>query len=152
VVFHRIVEDFVAQAGNPSGLGYLGPGYLTEDEIDPNLTFDGEGALAMAKANDDDNGSQFFITIVPSSQLDGNFTIFGQVSEDTFGVLESLPATEGENVSEAEPPFIEEQFFYFYNPGRAGQGRAGQGRAGQGSRPPETSGGPGKNYKGFHTQ
>jgi cyclophilin family peptidyl-prolyl cis-trans isomerase/protein-disulfide isomerase len=109
VAFHRIVEDFIAQAGDPSGLGYLGSGYLTEDEIDPNLTFDGVGVLAMAKANDDENGSQFFITLVPSSQLDGEFTIFGQVSEDSFSVLESLPATEGENVPDgAEPVIIED--------------------------------------------
>ena len=109
VAFHRIVEDFIAQAGDPSGLGYLGSGYLTEDEFDPNLTFDRVGVLAMAKANDDKNGSQFFITLVPSSQLDEEFTIFGQVSEDSFSVLESLPATEGENVPDgAEPVIIED--------------------------------------------
>jgi len=109
VAFHRIVEDFIAQAGDPSGLGYLGSGYLTEDEIDPNLTFDGVGVLAMAKANDDKNGSQFFITLVPSSQLDEEFTIFGQVSEDSFSVLESLPPTEGGNVpDDAEPVIIED--------------------------------------------
>jgi peptidyl-prolyl cis-trans isomerase A (cyclophilin A) len=68
-------------------LGYLRPGYLTEDEIDPTLTFDGAGVLAMAKANDDENGSQFFITLVPSSQLDEELTIFGQVSEDSFSIL-----------------------------------------------------------------
>ena len=64
----------------------------------------------MAKANDDENGSQFFITLVPSSQLDGEFTIFGQVSEDSFSVLESLPATdEGKNVpDDVEPVFIED--------------------------------------------
>ena len=88
VAFHRIVEDFIARTGDPSGLGYLGSGYLTEDEINSNLTFDGVGVLAMAKANDDENGNQFFITLVPSSQLDGEITIFGQVSEDSFSVLE----------------------------------------------------------------
>ena len=63
----------------------------------------------MAKANDDENGSQFFITLVPSSQLYEEFTIFGQVSEDSFSVLESLPATEGENASDdAEPVIIED--------------------------------------------
>ena len=74
------------------------------------MTFGGVGVLAMAKANDDENGSQFFITLVPSSQLDGEFTIFGQVSEDSFSVLESLPATdEGKNVpDDVEPVFIED--------------------------------------------
>ncbi|MBG0787957.1 MAG: peptidylprolyl isomerase [Anaerolineaceae bacterium] len=73
------------------------------------MTFGGVGVLAIAKANDDENGSQFFITLVPSSQLDGEFTIFGQVSEDSFSVLESVPATEGENVpDDAEPVIIED--------------------------------------------
>jgi len=77
--FHRVLKDFMAQGGDPTGTGSGGPGYRFEDEIDPSLQFDRAGLLAMANAGANTNGSQFFLTFVPTPWLDGNHTIFGQV-------------------------------------------------------------------------
>jgi cyclophilin family peptidyl-prolyl cis-trans isomerase len=79
VTFHRVIQDFVAQAGDPSGTGYGTPGYAFSNEISTDLKFDKEGVVAMANAGPDSNGSQFFITLAPTPQLDGGYTIFGQV-------------------------------------------------------------------------
>jgi cyclophilin family peptidyl-prolyl cis-trans isomerase len=79
VTFHRVIPGFVAQAGDPSGTGYGGPGYAFKNEIAPGLKFDREGVVGMASAGPDSNGSQFFITLGPASNLDGSYTIFGQV-------------------------------------------------------------------------
>jgi cyclophilin family peptidyl-prolyl cis-trans isomerase len=79
VTFHRVLEGFVAQAGDPSGTGYGGPGYAFSNEVSPDLTFDKAGLVAMANSGPDSNGSQFFITYGPASQLNGGYTIFGQV-------------------------------------------------------------------------
>lgn len=79
--FHRVLADFMAQGGDPSGTGAGGPGYRFEDEIDPSLVFDGSGILAMANAGPDTNGSQFFITLAPTPWLNGYHTIFGKVIE-----------------------------------------------------------------------
>jgi cyclophilin family peptidyl-prolyl cis-trans isomerase len=79
VTFHRVLPDFVAQAGDPSGTGFGGPGYAFEDEISPDLKFDQAGILAMANSGPNSNGSQFFITFGPAAQLDGGYTIFGKV-------------------------------------------------------------------------
>lgn len=81
VTFHRVIEDFMAQAGDPTGLGSGGPGYQFEDETDGGLVFDQPGLLAMANAGPDTNGSQFFITFSPTRWLDGKHTIFGEVME-----------------------------------------------------------------------
>lgn len=80
VTFHRVMKDFVAQAGDPSGTGIGAPGYRCKDEIVPTLKFDGPGVVAMANSGQDTNGSQFFITYAALSQLDGRFTIFGRVT------------------------------------------------------------------------
>lgn len=80
VTFHRVLEGFMAQGGDPTGTGSGGPGYQFENE-DSDLTFDKAGVVAMANAGRDTNGSQFFITFVPTPQLNGDFTIFGQVIE-----------------------------------------------------------------------
>jgi cyclophilin family peptidyl-prolyl cis-trans isomerase/tetratricopeptide (TPR) repeat protein len=77
--FHRVLEDFMAQAGDPTGTGRGGPGYMFQDETDSGLVFDRPGILAMANAGPNTNGSQFFITFVPTPWLDGNHTIFGEV-------------------------------------------------------------------------
>lgn len=81
LTFHRVIENFMAQGGDPTGRGSGGPGYRFEDETDNNLTFDRPGLLAMANAGPGTNGSQFFITFVPTGWLDGNHTIFGEVIE-----------------------------------------------------------------------
>lgn len=79
--FHRVLADFMAQGGDPSGTGAGGPGYRFEDEIDSSLVFDGPGILAMANAGPNTNGSQFFITLAPTPWLTGDHTIFGRVIE-----------------------------------------------------------------------
>jgi cyclophilin family peptidyl-prolyl cis-trans isomerase len=80
ITFHRVIPDFVAQTGDPSGSGYGGPGYLFDNEISPDLTFDQPGMVGMANAGPGTNGSQFFITFAPLSQLDGKYTVFGKVA------------------------------------------------------------------------
>ena len=78
VTFHRVLEGFMAQGGDPTGTGTGGPGYEFANE-DSDLKFDKAGVVAMANAGRDTNGSQFFITFGPQPQLDGGYTIFGQV-------------------------------------------------------------------------
>jgi cyclophilin family peptidyl-prolyl cis-trans isomerase/protein-disulfide isomerase len=80
VTFHRVIPGYIAQAGDPSGTGYGTPGYAFINEIAPGLRFDKAGILAMANVGADTNGSQFFITMEPAPQLDGKYTIFGQVT------------------------------------------------------------------------
>ncbi|MCI0520056.1 MAG: peptidylprolyl isomerase [Chloroflexi bacterium] len=79
ITFHRVLEGFMAQTGDPSGTGYGTPGYAFQVEISPNLKFDKPGLLAMANAGPDSNGSQFFITYAAADHLNGGYTIFGQV-------------------------------------------------------------------------
>ncbi|MFO7546480.1 MAG: peptidylprolyl isomerase [Trueperaceae bacterium] len=81
VPFHRVLEDFMAQTGDPTGSGRGGPGYAFEDEIVPSLSFDRAGLVAMANSGPGTNGSQFFVTFAATPWLDGNHTIFGQVTE-----------------------------------------------------------------------
>lgn len=90
VYFHRVLEGFVAQAGDPSGLGVIGPGYTFINETENDLTFDRPGLLGMANAGVDTNGSQFFITFDAASNLDGGYTIFGQVKEESLDVLDQI--------------------------------------------------------------
>lgn len=80
VTFHRVLEGFMAQSGDPTGSGMGGPGYQFVNE-DSDLTFDKAGVVAMANAGRDTNGSQFFITFGPAEFLNGGYTIFGQVIE-----------------------------------------------------------------------
>ncbi len=76
--FHRVIDGFMAQGGDPTGSGMGGPGYHFPNE-DSDLTFDKAGVVAMANAGRDTNGSQFFITFSPAAYLNGGYTIFGQV-------------------------------------------------------------------------
>jgi cyclophilin family peptidyl-prolyl cis-trans isomerase len=94
--FHRVIEDFMAQAGDPTGTGRGDPGYRFADEFVPELRHDAPGILSMANAGPNTNGSQFFITIEPTPWLDGMHTVFGEVVEG-MDVLRSIslrdPAT-----------------------------------------------------------
>ncbi|RBP98176.1 peptidylprolyl isomerase [Bifidobacterium aemilianum] len=109
LTFHRIIKDFMIQGGCPLGTGTGGPGYEFDDEIDPSLTFDKPYLLAMANAGlrrgrdgrpHGTNGSQFFITTVPTPWLNGHHTIFGQVADDeskaVVAKLEAVPTDSGD--------------------------------------------------------
>ena len=89
VTFHRVVPGFVAQAGDPSGTGMGGPGYVFDNEVSPDLKFDQPGLLGMANSGPGTNGSQFFITHTSVPHLDGSYTIFGRVISG-MDVVESL--------------------------------------------------------------
>ncbi|MDR1952600.1 MAG: peptidylprolyl isomerase [Elusimicrobiota bacterium] len=93
LIFHRVIPDFMIQGGDPLGTGTGGPGYKFKDEIDPLLTFDKPGMLAMANAGPNTNGSQFFITEVPTPWLNGNHTIFGIV-ENGLDIVKKIARVE----------------------------------------------------------
>jgi peptidyl-prolyl cis-trans isomerase A (cyclophilin A) len=81
-IFHRVIPDFMVQGGDPAGTGMGGPGYQFQDETKGSPhKFDKAGKLAMANSGPNTNGSQFFITVVPTPWLTGNHTIFGEVVE-----------------------------------------------------------------------
>ncbi|MEX1248650.1 MAG: peptidylprolyl isomerase [Anaerolineales bacterium] len=102
VSFHRVIPGFMAQGGDPSGTGGGHPGYFFAIEVDPNLTFDRAGLLAMANSGPTSNGSQFFITYGPASHLNGQFTIFGEVIQG-MDVVESLTARDPSQSAELPP-------------------------------------------------
>jgi peptidyl-prolyl cis-trans isomerase A (cyclophilin A) len=92
-VFHRVIDGFMLQGGDPLGTGTGGPGYEFEDEIHPDLRFDRPYLLAMANAGPGTNGSQFFITVGPTPHLNGRHTIFGEVVQGS-DVVDAIARTE----------------------------------------------------------
>jgi cyclophilin family peptidyl-prolyl cis-trans isomerase len=102
VTFHRVVENFVAQAGDPSGTGFGGPGYAYSNEIS-DLKFDKVGVVGMANAGEDSNGSQFFVTFGPAVNLDGKYTVFGQVTAG-MDVLQKLTPRDPDKGGSNLPP------------------------------------------------
>jgi len=99
--FHRVIADFMIQGGCPQGTGTGGPGYKFGDEIVPSLKHDAPGVLSMANAGPGTNGSQFFITHVPTAWLDGKHTVFGKVVSDAdMKVVNSIKG--GDKISSIE--------------------------------------------------
>jgi cyclophilin family peptidyl-prolyl cis-trans isomerase len=106
VIFHRVIPDFMIQGGDPTGTGTGGPGYTFEDEINEHRV--ARGALAMANAGPDTNGSQFFVVTTEAAPwLDGKHTVFGQVTEG-MDVVDAISAVETDaNDKPREPVTIE---------------------------------------------
>lgn len=98
VIFHRVIDNFMVQGGDPTGTGRGGPGYKFGDEFDASLKHDKRGILSMANAGPSTNGSQFFITHGPTPHLNGKHTVFGQVVEG-LDILMSIPARDPGNVN-----------------------------------------------------
>ncbi|MBN2007361.1 MAG: peptidylprolyl isomerase [Anaerolineae bacterium] len=98
--FHRVIEGFMAQGGDPTGSGRGGPGYHFADECRRDLKHDGPGVLSMANAGPNTNGSQFFITFVATPHLDGRHTVFGKV----IGGMEVLRSISNRDPQTASRP------------------------------------------------
>lgn len=113
ITFHRVISDFMIQGGDPTGTGSGGPGYRFPDEIRKTLKHDKPGIFSMANAGPNTNGSQFFITHVPTPHLDGKHAVFGEVTSgqdvvdsikkgDTIDSIEILDSTDELFASEAK--------------------------------------------------
>ncbi len=98
IPFHRVIDGFMLQTGDPTGTGRGGPGYTFDDEFHPELRHDGAGTVSMANRGPDTNGSQFFITLDAQPHLDDKHAVFGEVT-DGMGVVEAIGSvsTDGED-------------------------------------------------------
>jgi len=103
VIFHRVIQNFMIQGGDPEGIGSGGAGYSFNDEFDSPLGFDRAGILAMANSGPNTNSSQFFITTVPTPHLNGAHTIFGQVIEgqDVVDAISMVATVAGSRPAES---------------------------------------------------
>ncbi len=93
VPFHRVIDDFMIQTGDPTGTGRGGPGYTFDDEFHDELSHDEAGVLSMANRGPDTNGSQFFVTLAPQPHLDDRHAVFGRVVDgmDTVRAIADVP-------------------------------------------------------------
>lgn len=107
LVFHRIIAGFMLQGGDPQGDGRGGPGFEFEDEFHPDLQFDRPYLLAMANAGPNTNGSQFFITLAPTTWLTRKHTIFGEVVDgDSRAVVDAIGAVSTDRMDRPDSPVV----------------------------------------------
>jgi len=121
VKFHRIVKDFMAQGGDPTGRGSGGPGYRFGGEFDPNLSHDKRGIVSAANAGPGTDGSQFFITFGPEKRLDGDHTIFGEMVEGD-AVLKKIERAGSESGKPRRGVIIREATISVETPGELANG------------------------------
>ena len=108
IVFHRVIEGFMLQAGCPQGNGTGGPGYTIPDEFHAELTHDSEGVLSMANSGPNSGGSQFFVTLAPTAWLDGKHAVFGKVIEGMETIRTIGGTATGPGNHPLEPVVMEE--------------------------------------------
>lgn len=105
-IFHRVIPEFMIQGGDPSGTGAGDPGFTFEDELDPNLNFDVPGRLAMANSGPGTNGTQFFVTEVPTEHLNQHHTIFGQCDDPSVNVVKTIARVERDPSDKPVTPVV----------------------------------------------
>jgi peptidyl-prolyl cis-trans isomerase A (cyclophilin A) len=105
-IFHRVIPEFMIQGGDPTGTGMGDPGFQFEDEVDPDLNFDVPGRLAMANSGPNTNGSQFFITEVPTEHLNQHHTIFGQCDDPSLSVVKAIARVERDSNDKPVTPVV----------------------------------------------
>jgi peptidyl-prolyl cis-trans isomerase B (cyclophilin B) len=111
ISFHRVIKDFMIQGGDPTGTGGGGPGYTFEDEVKTGLKHDKPGIFSMANRGPGTNGSQFFITHVPTAWLDGKHTVFGEVTtgQDVVNAITAGDKITGIEVLDSTDELFEQQ-------------------------------------------